>query len=132
MLELVESLQRLDTINRDIREQVDGTRRLPPRLLELRGEFNVNCGQFLQSLTGLTGAGTHARLLSRLQDDFLTMHRMLAEHQQRWTLAEISRDPDGYVASTQRVHGQVLAFVDNALQALAAALPASAQPRAAA
>ena len=118
MLDLVPTLQRMDAINRDIREEISRGEQLPPRLLELRGDFNIECGQLLQALTGPQAALEQARLLSRLQNDFLAMHQMLAAHQRRWSLAEIARDPDGYTASTQATHSHVLGFVQEALEAI--------------
>ena len=65
---------------------------------------------------------TAERSASRLLDGYVSMHRLLTGHQQRWSQTEIARDQDGYVTSTYAVHAAVINFLEDALAIVRAAL----------
>jgi|GEM_PF-4183434 len=115
MREVANRLQHMGCINRDIKLAVSLTAPHCDRLLSLRADFSFECGQLLNQLTGKLSAYEHARAASRLLDAYVTMHRLITAHQQRWTMGEVARDPDGYIASSQGTHGAVINFLEDAL-----------------
>lgn len=120
MLELVERLERMGRINRDIRLATSNASPRCDRLVALRGDFNFECSQMLNRLTAHLACHVNARAISRIQDDILSMHQMLAQHQQRWSVFEIERDPASYAAQSKSVHVQVIHYLEQAHAALAA------------
>ena len=115
MRDVANRLQHMGCINRDIRLAISLTGPHCDRLLSLRADFSFECGQLLNQLTGMLAAHEHGRAASRLLDAYVTMHRLITAHQQRWSISAIERDPDIYVASSQGMHAAVINFLDDAL-----------------
>ena len=58
-------------------------------------------------------------LISRMQNEVVSLHQMLAEFQRRWPIAEIKLDPEGYLAGSGQVHAYVLRYIENSLRSIA-------------
>lgn len=115
MRELANRLQHMGCINRDIRLAISLASPYCDRLLSLRADFSFECGQLLNQLTGKLYTHEHARAASRLLDAYVAMHRLMNAHQQRWSSAEIGRDPDGYIASSQGMNAAIINFLEVAM-----------------
>jgi hypothetical protein len=121
MFELTERLERMAQINRDIRVAAATAIANCDRLVALRADFNFECNELLNNLTGLMAGQHRTRLISRLQTGVVSMHRMLSEYQRRWPIVQIKLDPEGYFTSSAQVHIYVVRHIENSLGALAVA-----------
>jgi hypothetical protein len=115
MRELANRLKRLGCINRDIRLAVAMTGPNCDQLLTLRADFSFESNQLLNQLTGKLVQTDQARLASRILDAFVSMQQVISSHQQKWSLAEVGRDPDGYIARSRQVQDCVIHFLEEAL-----------------
>ena len=121
MFELVERLERMGQINRDIREAAATAVADSDRLVQLRADFNFECNELLNNLTGLMTEQDGTSLVSRMQDEVVSLHQVLSQFQQRWTIAEIKINPDGYFTGSSEVHTYILGYIENSLSSLALA-----------
>jgi len=119
MFELVERLERMAKINRDIRVAAASAIASCDRLLALRADFNFECAELLNNLTGLMIDQDHSNLISKLQHEVVSMHQMLGHHQRRWPIDEIKTDPEGYLSNSAAVHSHVLRYIETSLNQLA-------------
>lgn len=121
MFDLVERLERMGQINRDIREAAATAVADSDRLVQLRADFNFECKELLNSLTGLMTDQDRTRLISRMQEEVISLHQILSQYQQRWTISDIRLDPDGYFTDSSQIHAYILGFIENSLRSLALA-----------
>lgn len=126
MRDVVNRLEHMGCINRDIRLAVALTGPNCEQLLSLRADFSFECGQLLNQLTAELAEHQHARAASRLLDGYVAMHRLLTGHQQRWSQGKIARDQDGYVTSSHAVYAAVINFLEDSLSIVQAALAPTA------
>jgi len=115
MRDVANRLERLGCINRDIRLAVAKTGPNCDHLLTLRADFSFESSQLLNQLTGKLGENEQARLASRILNAFVSMQQMISSHQQKWSLAEIERNPDEYVADSRLVQASVINFLEESL-----------------
>jgi len=121
MFDLVERLERMGQINLDIREAAATAVADSDRLVQLRADFNFECKELLNSLTGLMTDQDRTRLISRMQEEVISLHQILSQYQQRWTISDIRLDPDGYFTDSSQIHAYILGFIENSLRSLALA-----------
>jgi len=121
MFELVERLERMGEINREIREAAATAIAGSDRLVQLRADFNFECNELLNSLTGLMTEQDRTSLVSRMQAEVVSLHQILSQFQQRWTIAQIKLDPDGYFGDSSQVHVYIVGYIQNSLGSLALA-----------
>ena len=119
MFELVERLERMAQINRDISVAAASAIASCDRLLELRADFNVECAGLLNNLTAMMVGQENGRMLSRLQHEVVSMHQMLGHHQRSWPIEEINGDPEGYLSNSASVHAYVVQFIEVSLNDIA-------------
>ena len=115
MREVANRLERLGCINRDIRLAVATTGPPCDRLLTLMADFSFESNQLFNQLTGKLADTDQARLASRILDAFVSMQLMISGHQQKWSLVEVERNPDGYIAGSRQVQDCVIRFLGEAL-----------------
>ena len=115
MREVANRLERLGCINRDIRLAAAMTGPNCDQLLTLRADFSFESSQLLNQLTGKLVQTEQARLASRILDAFVSMQQVISGHQQKWSLLEVERDPEGYIAGSRRVQDCVIRFLEEAL-----------------
>jgi len=115
MREVANRLERLGCINRDIRLAVAMTGPPCDWLLTLRADFSFESNQLFNQLTGKLADTDQARLASRILDAFVSMQLMISGHQQKWSLVEVERNPDGYIAGSRQVQDCVIRFLEEAL-----------------
>ena len=121
MFELVERLERMGQINLEIREAAATAIADSDRLVQLRADFNFECNGLLNNLTALMIGQDRTSLISRLQDEVVSLHKVLSQFQQRWSITEIKLDPEGYFTGSTQVHAYILCYIENSLRALAEA-----------
>jgi hypothetical protein len=121
MFELVERLERMGQINRDIREAAATAIADSDRLVQLRADFNFECNGLLNNLTALMAGQSRTSLISRMQDEVVSLHKILSQFQQRWSIAEIKLDPEGYFTGSTQVHAYILGYIEKSLPLLAEA-----------
>ena len=115
MREVANRLERLGCINRDIREAAALAGPNCDQLLTLRADFSFESNQLLNQLTGKLVETDQARLASRILDAFVSMQQVISGHQKRWSLVEVERNPDGYIAGSRQVQDCVIHFLEEAL-----------------
>ena len=115
MREVANRLERLGCINRDIRLAAAMTGPNCDQLLTLRADFSFESNQLLNQLTGKLVQTTQARLASRILDSFVSMQQVISSHQKKWSLLEVERDPEGYIAGSRQVQDCVIRFLEEAL-----------------
>lgn len=128
MREVINRLEHLGFINRDIRLAIAVHSPTCDQLSTLRADFSYECSLLLNQLTAKLSSHEHARTAWQLIDLFVVMHRTLAAHQQRWTVREIKQAPESYLAEAQLIHSQIINFIEQGLDYARASIAPLPQP----